>query len=116
MIGYKIVYRNNKQLWSFNCTNSSFKCGVIRYILNRWVYPKSGCGPLAVFLTFKDVENFLGCTSTKHSVYLCDYEYSDDQRLFVRYSCGGTIVLTSAGFPKGARAATRVKLLKRIGY
>jgi len=55
--GYKILYRYRKFLYSLSFVYEDYK--IVRYRKDRWVGRPKKCGPLAVFNTKLDVNNFL---------------------------------------------------------
>ena len=96
-----------------NIITKEYLSGCIRYKLNKFVYPKSGNGPLAVFNSLIDAQEFVA----DHNyfglrIYTCEYEDTTeiiDPKLFTKYD-----YLYISRCPPGTRLASKVKLLNEV--
>jgi hypothetical protein len=73
-IGYKILDEMGSII-------VGFEQGGILYKINEWIKPNKNCGPLCLFKTFEEAEKYKGWF--KRKIYLCEYEPSDDLKVWV---------------------------------
>jgi len=119
-VGYKVVVVKGGK--NYSCTKRVFRSDhrfSIRYLVNKWVFPFEKCGPLAVFGSLKNAEEFLkkfvdhwGRTDEIFRIYRCEYIPSRGQRLFVgRSDSRESTHLVS--LPYDTRLARSVRLEKK---
>jgi hypothetical protein len=106
-IGYKVV------VFSFdNNYESATISGIanVIYFVDKWVEPRMGNGPLAVFDTFEDAESF---ASHEEKIFECKYVPSEEKILWRWH--GSYELFAKGDFPPGTVLADKVMLLKEVG-
>jgi hypothetical protein len=108
MIGYKVIGEDMK-----SCSSKP-----VKYIIDEWVFPHAGDGPLAVFNTWKNAAVFtrnLDGFGYDLQIYKCKYtpirlfpdrlwHYNNDNIINYMFACD---------FPIGTRIASSVMLIKK---
>ena len=90
----------------------------VEYLLNKWVYPHTGCGPLCVFEFPDDASLFLEREIEffkEHEygrVYECSYTPSTEKKIYFPDDENDYMLLEN--LPAFTRLATKVKLLKLV--
>lgn len=113
-MGVKLLYKTGGRLTSF-CAPM---CGVITYPIQKWVGPKSFCGPLTVFDTIEHARMFLRfCFANTGkqplrfaSLFHCEFVRSQYQSLWV----GSSGKVYGVPFPTGTQFADKIQLLEEI--
>lgn len=118
MEGFKLVRRLGVAKTS--CVRPVDSPGHIRYYKNRWVKPRSNCGPLAVF---KHAENALSFAKEYRGadvnipidweLWRCEYLPSAEKKLWLK---GGNLEMTARpqAYWPDTDFADRVKLIERV--
>ena len=106
--GWKVVDRT-RGMGSWSCL---FEFRNVFYLMNEWVKPQKGCGPLCVFETKLDALRFLGIKQSdsymiKRYVFPCLYYESKKKFPHDENKWCGVSVL-----PPGTVLASRVMLIK----
>jgi len=113
--GYKVIHKH------INGQRVSCIYGIastVYYIPDKFVEPRDGEGPLAVFRSLKDVRNFCRFPNKNREIWKCEYEPSTGKNLF-SYKCewmrGKRKERHIVNLPLGTKLARRVKLIKKVG-
>jgi hypothetical protein len=104
--GYKYGYKVVK--WDDGGYISCCSLKPIKYSQYFWVKPSERCGPLAVFQTKIQAEDFLSAQNVYGTVFRCKYIPSKTNILFYP----GSLPKYRDQCPSGTRFANAVKLLK----
>lgn len=127
--GYKLVFVTKQRKFYSFCSGLKNKNRIpkkfwrIQYFLNKWVSPKNGNGPLAVFDSLSSVYDFLAYQRNyseevlnKTRLYSCSYVESERRELFV-LDIPDLYIPTKVSLddlPKGTNLANSVKLNERV--
>lgn len=117
---YKIVCNDkyDAELWSLTGTNSDDYCTyAVHYIPNQWAHPRRNMGPLTVFNTVNDVEEFLNCWPgyiTHCQVWECEIVRSRSYRVWDGESKYDETELCD--LPEGTVLADAVLLTKEVEW
>lgn len=84
--------------------------GVVEYKKGWFVWPKTDCGPLAVF---KDYESALKFSIESFEVWECDYRPSKRDKLHYIDRLGVLVRLNFGLTPNGTVFAEAVRLIRR---
>jgi hypothetical protein len=98
--GYKVLSPGR---WSAYIKRAN---GGVRYPVNKWVEPKLGCGPLAVFADKQRAVRWAGARDTIHE---CDYKPSRFRHLWRLWR--GKVERRN-GLPIATRLASAVRTLE----
>jgi len=87
--------------------------GVIRYITNKWVKRKSGCGPLCIFTSWADAEKWTECPEFRKiwRIYKCKYKPSDERYV---YTVDKLATVCDTFLPDGTDFAEEVMITERM--
>ena len=114
--GYKVVTvtKNKKLTGAIICLDDiGDSAGAVHYSVRQWTYPKSHCGPLAVFENEGQAQEFINRNvPITGRIYKCQFVESAVERLYRRI-CGGQSVRDS-WLPAGTIFAKKVKLIKQV--
>jgi hypothetical protein len=108
--GFKVVRCVNRRYFS---AIGNYNQSNLRYQIGKETKPLPKCGPLAIFATLKDAEDFksnpmrAGCTR----IFRCWYTKSRQSCLFVGDGCHH---LVAASLPQGTVLATRVIIVEEV--
>ena len=121
MIGYKVLFKHKKQLWSlskaFDISTRLWRHTAIRYYTKKCMHPKVGNGALAVCMTLEAAKtmqrvNSSGYFPERFAIYRCEYEPADNKQLRMMGFPIQTSFIMSANY--SADAASSLRLLEKV--
>ncbi len=113
-IGFKVISFTNKNRKRMVSLIEDGRSAVVDYKVDEWVNPRPGCGPLCIFDTSKNAEEFAwfqcGYATKVYSIYKCEYIPSESNYAWTIEGRRSTI----SYFPAGTIFADKVMLLKDV--
>jgi hypothetical protein len=117
MIGFKVLYQMSGGTLTSTAAPPN---GEVKYRKGRWTKPRKGCGPLAVFVSFKRAAEYLtnlaGHPGGTRVIWECEYvPYTappQPEGVIEKLLWAGRLYTVSV--PKGTVRAEKVRLLRKV--
>jgi hypothetical protein len=110
--GYKVVSKNSFGRGRHGSCMDPWSPRIVEYGVDKWSFPKSGCGPLAVFESFGSALEFI-CDRSNKMIFKCKFVCVDLNTLGCNALWDKKNKLKFFDLPPGTILAKRVMLLNR---